>query len=181
MACLLKQCYATTLLRKFHISRMSAYNLRTLKLSSPKKPPNPTIICMVSLSPANHLCIKKKSKTSTKKKTKKQQPQNRIHKLYLNAKKKRSIVLIPNFLTSSVDVPFFSWYFTCETAHLFQPRLIWKWFSFRVAEFPSIRLPHVSVSELDEAALRIPQPWQCCHLMHQDKEYKHPHHSATLR
>lgn len=58
----LELCYTATLLRKFIISRRSAYNLRTLKLSSPKKPKQykPTIICMVSPSPANHLSIKKK-------------------------------------------------------------------------------------------------------------------------
>lgn len=37
MALPLELCYTTTLLRKFPISRMSTYNLRTLKLSFPPK------------------------------------------------------------------------------------------------------------------------------------------------
>lgn len=69
IACLLKLCYTTTLLRKFHISGMSACNLRTLKLSSPRKAkPNNNLYCK-SFSCQSPL--KKKSKTPTKNNKKK--------------------------------------------------------------------------------------------------------------
>lgn len=70
---------------------------------------------MVSPPPANFSFQCKENKTKPK-----------TCKFYLTARKK--IFSTPNFIIAStpIDLPRFSWYFTCEKALLFKPSFIWK-------------------------------------------------------